>query len=549
MKNLKKYLGFVMAALMAFALTPTAAFAAGEQNLKIEGAVANHEYKVYQVLTGDLSALDKGEGTIANAKAGSSLKEGQNAEEVAKLIAEHINKGSEQELAGIVAERIDAEKPVATLTASNDSVAVPDGYYIIVDSYTGGAVTDGTDAISRYVVAVAGPTTVKPKVDAPSLDKKIVDKDDNAALDQAGKVDTAAIGDTIEYELTGNVPDMTGYKYYFYVVNDIMSKGLTFNGEVAITVGDKGLVKDADFTVNSSKGEDGVTAIEIRILDLKNLGVEAGASISVKYSATVNADAEIGNTANTNTAQLVYSNNPNTTETYGPESPVPSEVTGKTPESITRTYVTEIQLHKVNEAGDSLQGAEFTLTGEDLVKVVLTAKEQYVADENGTWYELNDGTYTETAPTDETASQYASTTQKFSFETKRVVEAEGEGANAHVVGTVDSEGYVKFTGLRPGTYTLKETKTPTGYNTMADKTIVIGATVSESGDIVWSASEDDNVLESNDGKFSFNVVNYKGLELPSTGGIGTTLFYVGGAVLIIGCVAFLITRRRAGSAK
>ena len=129
------------------------------------------------------------------------------------------------------------------------------------------------------------------------------------------------------------------------------------------------------------------------------------------------------------------------------------------------------------------------------------------------------------------------------------MEAEGEGANAHVVGTVDSEGYVKFTGLRPGTYTLKETKTPTGYNTMADKTIVIGATVSESGDIVWSASEDDNVLESNDGKFSFNVVNYKGLELPSTGGIGTTLFYVGGAVLIIGCVAFLITRRRAGSAK
>lgn len=121
-----------------------------------------------------------------------------------------------------------------------------------------------------------------------------------------------------------------------------------------------------------------------------------------------------------------------------------------------------------------------------------------------------------------------------------------------IVGTVSAEGYVIFTGLNAGTYTLTETKTPAGYNTIAPITFTISATQSgssnvEGGSITWSSDKDEIKLDAANGVFDTTIVNEAGTLLPSTGGMGTTLFYVLGGVLVVGAVVLLITKKRMGA--
>lgn len=545
MKRMKKIMALLLGLVMALAMCMTA-FAA-DTSLTIN-TTAGHTYKIYQILKGDVSGLSDGKGTLANVEVGSSVTD---ASATAEAIVNALMNKADGELGNAAYAYVKGGNEVATVTGTGSAVTttLAEGYYVVTDEYT----TTGSDSLSRYLVAVAGPTTMDPKTETPSIDKKIVDTDKNAAMDDNSKTDTAAIGDTIEYEITGSVPNYDGYTYYYYVVDDTLSKGLTLDADsFAVKVGDTTLTKGSDYYVYTTNNADGTTNFRLAFENIKNYTVDA--AISIKYNATVNEDAVIGTDPNTNTAKLIYSNNPSQSD-RGDKEGVPGEPggnvpTGETPDYITKTYVTQIKLTKVDQDGNALNGAEFTLTGTNLTKVKFTTATNFTEAADGSYYKLKSGAYTETAPTDETADLYESTTTKYTKTTStNVVEASGSGASANVKAFVGDDGILYFTGLDKGTYTLTETTTPTGFNTIDPinfeiKGTINGATATVGGNITWSSDNQNLTWNEASQTFEITITNIAGKLLPSTGGIGTTIFYVAGTILVLGAAVLLITKKR-----
>ena len=564
MKGLKKLASLLLAAVLAAGICMPAYAAGGESTLTIK-TTAGHTYKVYQLLTGDVSGVADGSGTVANVKAGANLKKDTTAEQFVDAIKDK----TDAELGDTAFSYVDG-KPVATVEGTGQSVetTVADGYYLVTDTWTGGEVTDGSDTMSRYMVAVVGNTTMTPKTSTPSIDKKIIDTDANAAIDGAPqKTDTAAIGDVIEYEVTGQVPNMDGYKYYYYVVHDTMSEGLTLNqNSFVVTIGGKTLVKDTDYYVYFDAA---TNSFELALKDLKALvnasdnDIKVGSAISVKYTATVNDQASIGVDPNTNTAKLEYSNNPGSSEKNDiedkPGLPKPGTATGEGPNLITKTYVTQLTIIKTDDKGNRLEGAEFTLVGENLNKVIINIQGTFrlaTGGETGEYYKLVDGTYTTTAPSAAEEGQegynkdkYVTLTPDYVRVTKATTSTEATGSPKQITAEVTADGTLVFTGLNAGDYVLKETKTPEGYNTIGDITFTIsatqtGATGTAGGKITWASSNPSISLDAANGVFSTTIVNKSGSVLPSTGGMGTMVFYAVGAVLVIGAAILLVVKRR-----
>ena len=441
------------------------------------------------------------------------------------------------------------EKPVAaagTATAANETatISVPaPGYYLVSGT--------ATAPDKQTVTAACSLTTAKPnaqvnvKADAPSVDKKIVEK--------GGDVDAndASIGDSVNYKITSKVPNMKGYTKYFFVMEDTLSKGLTYNKDMVITIGDKTLVKDEDYTLTVTKNDDGTTSLEIVFKNFIQYKNKTGAAITVIYSATLNQDANLDPVAgNPNKVKLIYSNNPNQEGTGTEDKPGPDDLVGKTPEAETKTYVTGLKLTKVDgkDPRKTLTGAKFKIEGKGM-KVVLINKTIYKASETGTYYMLKDGTYTETAPvTDKdapgyNADLYDDVNKKYQKVT--VVDKTTVPAEINATGYVDKNGVLTFEGLGEGTYTITELVAPNGYNLLKDPiTITITANATPEG-CTWTVTKDGTDLTAGtDHLFAFNVENNSGTELPSTGGIGTTIFYILGSLLVVVAGVVLVTRKR-----
>ncbi len=405
------------------------------------------------------------------------------------------------------------------------------GYYLVA----GGGTSNGQTITAACSLTTTAPTaTINPKLDAPSVDKKIVEDD------QKVEANSAAIGDNISYEVTSKVPNMTGYNKYYFILNDTMSKGLTFNGDVSIKVGSTELIKDNDYTVASSvASETGITTITITFKNFINYTV--GADIVVTYSATLNENADLTQTGNINNVNLTYSNNPNFNYAGESGTPEKDEPTGTTPNSTTKTYSTGLKLTKVDSSQNPLTGAKFQIAGEAL-KVVLINKESYVLSENGTYYMLKDGTFTKTAPADESNESYDSITNKYTKITTVTKNTVTTPINTSAY--VDSNGVLTFEGLGAGTYTITELIAPSGYNMLKSSiTITITSAPTLSG-CTWTVKNGETGLTANNNLYSFSVVNTTGTELPTTGGIGTTIFYVAGSLLVLGAVVLLVTKKR-----
>ena len=575
MKHAKRLASLLLALVMVFALATTA-FAAGTSTLAII-TTAGHTYYVYQLLKGDVANLENGEGTLSNIEAGANLKTDTNVDDFLAAIKDKTGAELGDTAYGYVQPDVEAKYTV-TGTGSAVNTTVDNGYYVVVDSYSGDSVTDGSDTASRYLVAVVGNTTMTPKVSTPSIDKKIIDTDANKAIDDSKKTDTAAIGDTIEYEITGTVPNTEGYKYYYYVVHDTLSEGLTLDKtSFVVTIGTKTLTRYDEATNTGDYYvyfDDTNNSFVLALADLKTLvdtednGVTVDSAISIKYNATVNDKAAIGLDPNTNTAKLEYSNNPGNSNRNDKEDepgvPKPGTATGEGPDLITKTYVTELTILKVDDNGKKLTGAEFTLTGDDLNKVIVETNTTFrpaVGEEKAEYYKLKNGTFTKTAPSPAAegedgynADKYEDITPKYVRVTTVTTSTEATGSPKKIVGTVNAEGYVIFTGLNAGTYTLTETKTPAGYNTIAPITFTIsasqtGSSTVEGGSITWSSNNPKIVLDGANGVFDATIENVPGTLLPSTGGIGTTIFYVLGTVLLVGAAVLLVTKKRMNTAE
>lgn len=536
MKTVKRALALVLALTLLLAMSATV-FAANDTTytITINNTTTGHTYEAYQIFAGDLAEKD-GKTILSNITWGNGITEaGKTALGNAAEKAETL-KTTDDAAAFAKAVATYLQNPTTSVedTGKYTISGLKAGYYLVKDTQA-----PEDDFYSAYIMEVVSNVEAEPKGDKPTVDKNIKDNGETT------KVNEASIGDTINYEVTSKVPDMASYTKYFFVLNDTMSKGLTFNNDVAVTIGGTTLDANKYTVAYNTDTVSGITTIEIVIKDFINY--TKGAAILVTYSATLNQDASLDPVAgNPNKVQLTYSNNPNVDgngDPQNPDKPGEGAPTGKTPESETKTYVTGIKLTKVDGADPSkmLTGAKFKIEGNG-VKVVLVNKEVYKETSDGTYYMLKNGTYTDTAPIDETASSYDSTTTKY----KKVTAVTKDTVNTKVnaTGYVDENGVLTFEGLGAGTYTITELVAPNGYNLLkAPITVEIKANATFAK-CEWKVTADDKSVTADNNLYAFLIENKSGAELPSTGGIGTTVFYVLGGLLVVCAGVLLITKRR-----
>lgn len=430
-----------------------------------------------------------------------------------------------------------------TKAASAESVVInptEPGYYMVTGAGTAEEDQEVVAAAALYTAAPAADITLK--AEAPTIDKKIVEGEDRVVAND-GKV-----GDTVTYEITSNVPDMRGYDNYAFIVTDTLSEGLDFNNDITVTIDDLKKTAGTDYTV---KTED-KTTITIVFKNFIQYLYKKDAPIVITYTADINKDAVIGNEGNPNDVKLTYSRNPNVDGDGDWEDDNPNTPIGETPEKEVKTYVTGIRITKKDGATkDVLAGATFHISGNSIQKVIVK-EEVFVEDnENGTYWKLTDDTYTTDDPSTEDMDQtkYASIEIKY----RRDVETKIKDFEFDVTldVTSDSTGLVSFEGLDEGTYTITEIETVDGYNLLEDPIVIeiksnIDKDELECNWEVVSAKEGTKDLTTTavDGVIEFDVLNNKGQKLPETGGIGTTIFYVVGGLMMAVAVVLLVTKKK-----
>ena len=553
MKHMKKGISFLIAVLLIIGSSINVlADAAANHVITITNEKAGHVYEAYQIFKGDLdttktilSNIQWGAGVdgislLADLKEQEMYGACNSAADVAEVL---VGFGDDSEALEAFAKKADLYLTSVVAGASNEKTSpytIPvtgDGYYLIKDSEDPGA----GDAYTKFILQVVRDVEVEAKADAPSLEKFIVEDGEQT------EANNVSVGDRVNYVITSNVPDMDGYEKYFFVVHDTFAQGLTFEeGSVSVSVGGQNLEKSA-YQVITDDLEDNCT-FEIIFKDFIQYKEQAGAAITVSYSALVNQDAVIGTIGNTNRAHLQYSNNPNVAQngTEGnPDKPGFGDVTGVTPDEVTISYLTGIELIKIDDSENPnrLQGAEFKISGEKLNQVKIV-KGVFTEDESGTYYKLKDGTYTETAPLESTMDRYESAETMYVYED--VVEWITVTEEVDTTAMVGLNGELHFHGLAAGIYTIEEMAAPNGYNLLSEP-ITVEITFSAPEEVAtgeetaqWkytvsgAMTQKETIAEN--GKVQFSVINKAGIVLPSTGGAGVYAFYVIGIGLAVATI-------------
>ena len=617
MKKMKKMMALVLAVAMclAMSMTTTVMSFADDDPAPTTGhtislkSTDTHTYQVFQVLTGTLA--EAGSKELGNPAWGADATAEAKATDVNDFIEDVTNANlSEQDVAQLVATKVDTTKGQGTIDKDHPMSGLATGYYVLVDVTTLQEYGDPKkiDTKALNVVRVVNDINDLDIKWGTTEDKKVIVSDTlgNSANGNPvnGDTDNVSIGDTVNFKITAKVPaNADKYNYFYFVINDTLDPGLTLDGNSIVvyhgSVGnDNILTKDTHYSLSITKDQTTKkTTFKVGLINAKEYKNE---DIIVTYSAVLNENAEIGEIPNTNKSTVDYSNDPNHDydgEHY-PGFPDQKEKNymGETPVTETKTYTTSIQIQKVDDKGQVLTGAEFTITGNS-TEIVLVSSEEFTADAAGTYYKLNNGSYTTESPvtadymeeapgadkgyvvdnsyngddkvvigdttyrpyapatdTGETvyvlvkanADQYESPTTKYkktvTYTQKKTTGTDKVDAKA----MVGADGVVEFRGLGAGEYTITETKTPAGYNTIDPITVNIAFTAKPTGtDPHWSKTSGNATYNSTTGVFEVTIENNKGTELPSTGGMGTTIFYIAGAILVIGAVVLLIARKKA----
>ena len=422
---------------------------------------------------------------------------------------------------------------------------LPLGYYVISDTTAQG---EYVKPVSALLLDTATPNVeVEVKAEKPPVEKSIDDDGDLTTEEDRVEANEAAIGDVVTFVIDSKVPDMTGYNKYYFIVKDTMSKGLTYNEDtLQVKVGDKVLAED-EYELTVTENEDGTTDLKVVFKDFLQYNTEeyVDAPIELSYTATLNQDAEVNKIPNTNEVYIEYSDDPKV-ECEGEDEPTEEDLQkdpmGETPKEETQTYTTTLEIVKTDPIGNRLEGAEFVLEGQSM-NIVRLERDVFELDENGTYWKLIDGSYTTTdpnstidgAPVDQT--KYESLTDKYT-KTTVVENVQTAGEAKSVTGTVSSDGTLRFEGLGEGTFVIKEIKAPAGYNPLDEEIEVTITWNEETKEFEYTGAADVN------GVARVTIVNQAGTELPSTGGTGTTIFYIVGGILVLAAVVLLVSRKR-----
>lgn len=463
------------------------------------------------------------------------------AEAISELNANHDD-ATAQKIAAIVGANLSSTK---SGTGSNTGVTgLADGYYLIKDR-------DGTmdnaenGAYTRYILQVVKDVTVTEKASVPSVVKKVKDVSDTdgTPTDWQDSADYD-IGDAVPFQITATTAStVSDYTKYHVTIQDKQSTGLDAPERYTVNVlgVDFELVADATTPVvntvddtkvtveNATPESENTFAIKVTFEHKDSTATNRvkiddaadGAEIKVNYVSTLNSNAVIGKTGNPNEVYMKYSNNPNAED----------EKEGKTPTDKVIVFTYKTVIDKIDKDGRALNGADFTLYKEVPSAVDGATK--------GNDLDFNDG----------------------------VEHSEIKADKYYVVvgnKTGDANGATfTFNGIDDGTYVLVETTVPGGYNAWKSATVTVEAvhqtdsadphltsltatapfsTTNLEGGTVTKKDGSTHTCDS--GEAYAEIINQQGLELPTTGGVGTTLFYVFGSMLVIAAAVYFVTKKR-----
>lgn len=537
MKNTRKFAAFVASflAVACMAAPMATSFSAdAEGSIEIVNSAKSHTYEAYQIFDGDLagsvlsnvawgSGIDstKTADLMTEIKTIDGFADCADAAAVAAKLAETTEFDAEvtQKFASVVGKYLSNTKTASTFADGKYTISgVDDGYYLVKDSDD--SLSGEHDAKTRYIVQVLGTKTdITPKSSFPTVEKKVLEDDkevtgkptyDAETTEKWNDVADYCIGEAVPFKLYGTMPSTIGdYSKYKYVFHDTLASQFTAPDKTTVTVKIDG--KAAENAVVDVTGQN----ITVTFADIKNGNtVTADSIVTVEYSAVLNSDAVIGLNGQENEVYLTYSNNPNWVGdgTGGPGDTPKDE--GQTPKDAVIVFTYELDTTKVDGADDTkkLVDAEFKLLNEAQNKEAKVEDGKFVE-----WVDIDAGTTLKS----------------------------------------DADGLFKVAGLDDGTYYLKETKAPEGYNLLsAPVEVVIKATTIN--DQNWGMTDASAALTKLDvtadgkagtadaatGIASIKIANNAGSTLPSTGGIGTTIFYVAGGALVVGAGVLLVSKKR-----
>lgn len=522
-KTIKKLLAALLAVAMVCAMAiPAFAYNPGETEENLNGT---HGYSAFQIFKGviskdnpTLSGVDWGQNItepdifLANLKndptIGEKFETAATAQEVLAVISQWSNSDDNSiAFARVVCSYLypnaDA-KPEPVITDHTGGINIPkSGYYLIVDTtyFNPG---DYYHAYNSFfllnVPQVPYVVPINRKVVKPTVEKEVYDNQDGANEAGFGSSADHAINEEFQFKLTATLPANPdrAYDYYDeYMVTfcDTLSAGITFDrwDTVVINNGGADIPIPAENYYSDASNQDLTLSIEDVKTCAPGLNLNNGATITVTYTAHLNEKAYVNtaggasNTENKNSVYLIYSNNPRSSAFFD-----------RTPESAVCVYTYQLnntKYHDDDTQGNELEGAGFKLYSDADCK-----NEVELYQDGEFYYPIKNATG------------------------KEAVEMKSA-----------ANGQFNVKGLDAGTYYLKEITPPSGYSACADKEIVISAT-----------HDVNHVSLSGESNLNNKIINKKagGITLPSTGGIGTTIFYVVGGGLMVAAIVLLVTKKR-----
>ena len=534
---MKKAIKKLLAALLAVAMLCAMAIPAFAGT---EGDITTwHSFSAFQIFKGDVEGNDIKDFKISNVTWGSNIADNPAAfldqlkadstlgtqfqfidatdANTAQKVLEVISKWDDSDANSIAFARFvchylypDANakpKPAVEGGCGSNSFHFDEaGYYLVVDTtpFNPGDFDHAYNSFLLMVTHANWNVPITPKAEKPSVKKEVFDNFDNQDGTSTGVFGSSAdhaINEKFQFKLTATLPASTDHAYDYYdtyavCFKDTLSEGITYDKLDSVVINSNGHTYDITNDTSKYTITESQNSFVVKIPDVKTcaegLDLNDGATITVTYTAHLNDKAYVntrsGSTENKNSVQLQYSNNPR-----------PGEYWGTTPKS--EVYVYTYQLNNTKRAekedGTPLPGAGFRLYSNEACH-----------DEDEIKLKMND---------DDTYSRDFST----------------EGKGVEMISGQDGQFNVK--GLDAGTYYLKETKTPDGYSACKVIPVTIKADHSRNDQVNLEGSNLTN-----------DIVNIKagGITLPSTGGIGTTIFYVVGGGLMVAAIVLLVTKKR-----
>lgn len=557
MKKMKKIAAFAAATVMAISMASISAYATGNADVDAAAGTystveikSDHTYTYFKIFEGNFETVDSAkvivDPALSTGVTAGGLKSALSASsEKPADLAKAMESKTGKDLAALIETNKSDIFGSATGTALADSDNLTNGYYYIEETANGKTtplllIVDGSEKV-----------TIHTKLGAPLVEKKVQDNETDEVSQTKSAIgdnyytngsdaavnnkfnDTAdySIGDKVPFEILGTIPEnIDEYDHYFYEFTDTLGAGFNKPTDVTVT-----LIKKADGSTSTLTviptvtGEDTTEkTIKFTFNDIKKQGVAAGDIIKIAYKAQLNSSAVIGKMGNTNGVDLTYSmvttyDGNGYADTTEGKTKKENETTTTTKDGV-GVFTYQIDATKVDGASTKtkLAGAKFKLLNKDQDKAAT----------------FESGKFTGWATDVESGTEF----------------------------TTNETGVFKVAGLDEGTYYIKETDAPEGYNMLEepikiellavtnkdsrytyvkdDASAAFTSLNAEIDDV--AATTGDPAVNANyeDGVVPVEIKNNKGSKIPETGGIGTKIFTVAGGTIAVGAGVLLITKKR-----